>query len=272
MKKRIQLPPSSTEHIAAPKQTQHPLESQLDELQRDLQNLKTQLRQSQRLAALGTAAAKLAHEFNNVITPIVGYAKYALQSNDPELMAKALRTTLKQTETVSAMTERILGLAVEAPVAFRPVSVRDVAHDTIECLCRDLSQDGINVTVDVDPDIRVWADAKQIHQVFFNLLLNACDALQGRTGRIDFHAAATDQDFIRITVADTGCGIQPDRLPTIFDAFITTKSASGKNGKRGSGLGLTVCRDIIREHRGTITVQSRPDVGSTFTITLPAAG
>ncbi|MEE9294240.1 MAG: ATP-binding protein [Phycisphaerae bacterium] len=239
--------------------------------------MKQQLRQSQRLAALGTAAAMLAHEYNNVMTPIVGYATRALSSDDHEMMAKALRTTLKQAEVVLGMSERILGMAVEEPVAFKPVSVGAVVQDAHECLCRDLAKDGITFTVDIDEGITVWADAKQLQQVFFNLLLNARDALQDRTGRVTIRAKNTDDDTVEIAVTDTGCGISPEECDSVFDPFFTTKPTdsnpwvSGRDRKSGFGLGLALCRDIVHEHRGSISIQSRLNEGTTFTITLPSA-
>lgn len=250
--------------------TPHPVESALHKLQDDVTRLNGQVHRSQRLATLGTAAAMMAHEFNNMMTPILGYAKFALNSDDPVLMAKALRTTLKQAEAVSAMADRILGMAVDEPVAFSAVSVRDVVDDAIHALCRDLSKDGITVSVNIDHDVQVWADAKQLRQVFFNLLLNSRDALDGRTGQVTFAARATDNDTVKVTVSDTGCGIPADRLDVVFEAFFTTKTGSN-GGKRGTGLGLAICRDIIEEHRGSIRVENRPDQGATFTITLPAA-
>lgn len=247
------------------------LTERLSTLENDLTRLKQQIRRSQRLAALGTTAAMLAHEFNNLMTPVMGYARHALRDEDPAAMAKALRTTLTQTETALAITERILGMAVDEPVAFKSVRVSEIVENAVGCLCRDLSKDGVTLVADIDPEIRVWADAKQLQQVFFNLILNARDALSGRTGRVTIGAQATDDDTVEIRVQDNGCGIAPQDLETVFDGFVSTKRSSG-NGHGGAGLGLTVCRDIIEDHRGRITVQSDLGRGTCFTLTLPSAG
>lgn len=253
----------------------------LDVLQSDLSRLKQQVRQSQRLAALGTSAAMFAHEVNNMMTPIVGYAKFAINKGDPETMVKALQTTLTQADSLIAMAGRILGLVVDEPVSFKPVVVAQAVANANECQCRDLSKDGIALNLDIPEELKVWADAKQLQQVLFNLFLNARDALDGGRGTISVRAHATDEDTIVITVSDTGHGIKPEHLGSIFDSFFTTKSAdrvSGvqpgepvSNSKSGSGLGLAICRDIIEEHRGTITAQSEVGRGTTFTITLPSA-
>lgn len=253
----------------------------LDVLQSDLTRLKQQVRQSQRLAALGTSAAMFAHEVNNMMTPIVGYARFAINKGDPETMVKALETTLTQADTLIAMAGRILGLVVDEPVSFKPVVVAHAVANANECQCRDLSKDGIAFDVEIPEDLKVWADAKQLQQVLFNLLLNARDALDGGRGTISVRAHATDEDTIVIAVSDTGHGIKPEHLDSIFDSFFTTKGADRANGaqrresvsdgKTGSGLGLAICRDIIEEHRGTISAQSQVGRGTTFTITLPSA-
>ena len=185
-----------------------PLQQARDELAR----VKAQLHRTHRLASLGTAAAKLAHEFNNAMTPIVGYARYALESGDPELMAKALRTTIDQSDTVLGMAERILGMSVETPIVYQSVGLRGVVQGAVDGLYRDLSKDGITLKIDIDDAMTVRADAKQLKQVFFNLLLNARDALKIRRGRISVVAASTTGDTVEIRFADNGCGIDAEHL------------------------------------------------------------
>lgn len=233
--------------------------------------LRDQARQAQQLASLGTAAAMLAHEANNLMTPVVGYAQYALEHDDVELMKKALRMTLRQMGTLTAMANRILGLAVDEAKSFQSVAVRDCVEEAIACLCRDLSKDGITLHADIDPRLKVWADPKQLVQVLFNLLLNARQALGGRHGRITFEAAATDDERVAVRVRDTGCGIPADHLGLIFEPFFTTRKEPQPNGRRGAGLGLAICKDIVEEHRGTITVESTVGQGTTFTIMLPSS-
>ena len=257
------------------------VEARLDVLQSDLARLKQQIRQSQRLAALGTSAAMFAHEVNNMMTPIVGYARFAINKGDPETMTKALQTTLTQADTLIAMAGRILGLVVNEPVSFKPVVVAEAVANANGCLCRELSKDGITLNIEIPEGLKVWADAKQLQQVLFNLLLNARDALDSGNGTISVRAHDTDEDTIVIRVSDTGHGIKPEHLDLIFDNFFTTKRADCTNGvqpresagndKSGSGLGLSICRDIIEEHRGTITAESEVGQGTTFAITLPSA-
>lgn len=214
-----------------------------------------------------------AHEFNNMMTPVVGYARFALDSGDTQTMAKALRITLTQSESVLAMTERILGMAKDEPIAMTPTRLRGVIDDAINCLWRDLGKDGITNVVDVDESLMVRADARQLRQVFFNLFLNArdaLDALEGRKGRIKTSAIQV-HDRVEISISDNGCGMSTEMMSSIFDVFFTTKKPTDGRRRRGSGLGLAVCKDIITEHGGSISVKSRPNEGATFTITLRAA-
>lgn len=249
--------------------TEQRLHAQFEKLEKQFSLLKEQTRQAQKLASLGTAAAMLAHEFNNLMSPVVGYARYALDAGDGALMVKALEMTLKQTAIITAMSDRILGLAASEATAVTRVNVREAIAEAEACLCRDLSKDGIKLVNEVDAAVYVQADAKQLQQVLFNLLLNARQAIKHRNGRIKITATRAEDGLFAIEVVDNGCGIPSDRIDDIFDAFHTTKS--DRPDKSGLGLGLTLCRDIIEEHGGAIRVASEVDQGATFTFTLRAA-
>ena len=247
------------------------LQTQIQRLEQQFDKLRQQVRQTQQLASLGTAAAMLAHEYNNLMTPAVGYARYAMDSDDPELMKKALGMTLKQGSIVSAMAERILGLAVHEAQSFQAVGLRAVVAEAVACMARDPAKDGITLRIDIDRNLNVRADEKQLTQVFFNLLLNARQSIVGHNGRITVEAAPRDGESVVVRVRDTGCGIAPDILGSVFDPFVSTRKGGRDGRSKGSGLGLAICRDIVQEHRGTISVESEAGRGSTFTITLPVA-
>ena len=251
-------------------ETERQLQAQFSKLEEQFGRLKEQTRQCQKLASLGTAATMLAHEFNNLMTPVVGYAQYAIDSGDVELMIKALSMTLKQTGIVTAMSDRILGLAVNEAQSFQSVNVREAVDDAVACLCRDLSKDSITLETRVESNYQVWADPKQLQQVLFNLLINARQAISHRHGRIIVSARAIDDEQILLELRDNGAGIEAEDLNHIFDEFFSTKK--GQAGKSGIGLGLSLCREIVEEHRGTISAQSTVGEGTTFSITLPSAG
>ncbi len=238
--------------------------------------MRDELRQLHRLTVLGTAAATIAHEFNNLMTPIVGYAKYALDSGDVALMQKALRMTLKQTEIGTGMCDRILGLAAHDRDTPQVIKARELVDDSLACLCRDLSKDGITLRTKIDEDLAVRVNPAQLRQVLFNLLINARKAIGAKSGWITIRAERVDEKHLVLVVSDNGCGIPTEMLDTIFEPFVTRNKGNGKRngsvGRTGLGLGLAVCRDIVQENGGTIAVESEEGVGTTFTLTLPSAG
>jgi signal transduction histidine kinase len=262
--------PTNTQRRPAQKSSDA-VDARLKQLQEDLRRVKRQLRHAQRLASLGTTAALLAHETNNLLTPVLGYTTGAIEEKDPKLADKALQVTARQIELVMAMTNRVLGMAADEPVEFSEVLVAEVVDGALQCLCRDLRKDNITLTVDVPPDATVHGNAQQLQQIFFNLLVNARDALRERSGRIDITARPIDDGRIEIQFKDTGSGIAPEHLDHVFEDFFTTKNGSSNKRHCGSGLGLSVCRDIIKEHGGRIGVTSQPQHGTTFTIVLPSA-
>ncbi len=256
------------ETVKTTPQAERLVSDQLEKLQRDLQQLKLQLRHAQKLATLGTAAAMLAHEFNNIMTPIMGYAQFALNRKDPEMMVKALEITMTQAELARTMSQRILNMSADEPIAFGSVPLGDIIEGSSQALCRDLEKDGLQLKCDFEADIRVLADAKQLQLVFVNLFLNARDAMAERSGQITV-SANVDDDRVVIRFTDTGPGVPADVIDRIFDPFFSTKN--GQPGSGGSGLGLALCHEIIEEHRGSISVESTPGNGTTFVISLPSA-
>lgn len=239
------------------------------ELTAQFDQLRAQVRQAQQLSTLGRAAATMAHEFNNLLTPILGYAKAALDSDDTSLQRKALEVTVKNVDILTAMSGRVLAIGAAKQGQRESVSLRDVIKDAADSLCRDLSKDGIQFHVEVDESLCVLADPLQIQQVLFNLFLNAREAMApDHSGRLSVCAKRTG-DEVRIEVSNTGEHIPDDLLPHIFEPLQTSKPTNRNGHERCGGLGLTLCRDLIEENEGTISVTSTPEAGTVFTITLP---
>lgn len=246
-----------------------PIEDRFAQLSAQFDLLKAQVRQAQQLANLGTAAATLAHEVNNLLTPIRAYAEYALSSDDHELMRKALTVTNKHAHMVIAMSSRILEISAAKPQKTEPVAVRTVIEDALSSMCRDLSKDGIDLAVSVDESLTVQVDPLQLQQVLFNLFLNAREAMSAsHSGRLTLSAVRRD-DHVVIEIRNTGDPIPVDLLPHLFEPFQTSKSVQRERRRRCGGLGLALCRDLIEENRGTIHVTSDAERGTAFTITLP---
>jgi len=246
------------------------VEQQLHTLEAQIGDLRKQLREAQRLAALGTMAAMIAHEFNNLMTPVISYAQYALEKNDDGLMRRAVEKALQQAKRASQMCDRILGVATQQHLGPGPVQIKPLVEETVASLGRDLGKDNIQVRIEIPDDIRVRAHAGHLQQVLLNLILNARQAMLGRPGILTISAAPVGENQVAIKVKDTGCGIRPEDLDRIFEPFFTTRRHADRPDQRGIGLGLTVCKDLVEEDGGSIEVQSEVNKGTTFTITLPA--
>ncbi len=249
----------------------HPIEKQVGDLEGHFRSLQKQLWHAQRLASLGTMAAMVAHEYNNLMTPVVSFARYAVEQGDPALMHSALEKVLKQALRATQLSDRILNLAVDqdrGPVA---TSLRALVDESVECLGRDLAKDNISLTVEIAPDLQIHVNPGQIQQVFVNLIQNARQAMLGRKGRLTVTAERIG-DRIHVHVTDTGSGIRSEDMGRIFEPFFTTKSHADRPDKRGIGLGLAICRDIVTSHGGSIEVRSRLGHGTTFTLIFPAFG
>jgi signal transduction histidine kinase len=249
---------------------------QLAEAQQQLDFLRQQLTETQRLATIGTIAAVIAHEFNNLLTPIVSYSQYALTSAespqpDMELVRKALAKAFQSADKAGKICASLLGLARGQP-ALGPVRVQDLIDQTIMAMARDPQKDGIALRVQVEAGLAVQGDAVQIEQVLLNLLINARQAMLGRGGALTIKAARDEENNLaRVQIIDTGCGIPEKVMDKIFQPFFTTKGTVRSGEMRGTGLGLAICKEIVERHGGRIDVASQPGRGTTFTLLLPLA-
>jgi signal transduction histidine kinase len=255
--------------------SEHALTEQLARMQAQLDSLREQLTESQRLATIGTIAAVIAHEFNNLLTPIVSYSQYALASAESEkpdmdLIRKALSKSFQSSSKAGKICTSMLGLA-SGQSATGDVSVQKLVDETLAVLARDPKKDGIALRVQVQPDLVLDADPVQLEQVLLNLLINARQAMLGRGGSITIRAQRVDSDEIKIQVVDTGPGIPEKLIPKIFTPFFTTKGTTRRGEAKGTGLGLAICKEIVEHHKGRIEVESAVGTGTTFNIFLPAA-
>jgi two-component system NtrC family sensor kinase len=248
---------------------------QLAHLQAQLDLLHEQLTESQRLATIGTIAAVIAHEFNNLLTPIVSYSQYALASAssdkpDMELIKKALSKSFNSSEKAGKICSSMLGLA-RGESTFGVVQIQQLVDDTLMVLARDPQKDGIALRVQVQPNLVVNGDPVQLQQVLLNLLINARQAMLGRGGSLSVRAALVDDTSeLRLQVIDTGPGIPEKLIAKIFQPFFTTKGTARKGEAKGTGLGLAICKEIVEHHNGRIEVESVVGKGTTFNIYLPA--
>lgn len=233
-------------------------------------SLQSQLIQFQSLANIGAASCMIAHEINNLLTPLVSYAAMALEdSDDRPLVEKALDKTIRGCEQATKVMESMLALANGQNQDKENVRLTTLVEGVFDCLCRDFKKDGITVKINFPEALTIWAVPVQIQHVLMNLILNARNAILPRGGILTI-SAKENNDAIRIEVTDTGCGIEPANLKKIFEPFFTTKTNKKSPSEcSGSGLGLAFCKKIIEAHDGCISVESAPAQGTAFTISLP---
>ncbi len=241
--------------------------------------LERQLRQAQKLEALGTLAGGIAHDFNNILTAMVGYAEMTLDDVEPGSVAESnLQRVLAGGERAKRLIGQILTFSSESETERHPVEIGPVVEEAVTLLRAGLPP---SVTLRFRDDAgpgRVLADPTQIHQVVMNLGTNAAHALGHEGGEIEITLGETDVDpdlasrhpglqpgpHLRLAVSDTGRGMAPQVISRIFDPFFTTKQVG-----EGTGLGLAVVHGIVRAHGGTVIVHSTPGEGSTFHVLLP---
>jgi two-component system NtrC family sensor kinase len=248
--------------------------NELAHVQQQLAAVQEQVTETQRLATIGTIAAVIAHEFNNLLTPIVSYSQYALASAsgekpDMELIRKALDKSYQAASKAGRICNSMLGLA-RGESTVGEISVQKLIDETLLVLARDPQKDGIALRVQVQPDLVIKGDQVQLEQVLLNLLINARQAMIGKGGSL-WIKAATDESAaeLKIQVVDSGGGIPEKLMSKIFQPFFTTKGTVRSGETKGTGLGLAICKDIVERHGGRIEVQSEVGKGTTFSICLP---
>jgi signal transduction histidine kinase len=246
------------------------LHGRLKYLQKQNIDLKSQLDKLQHLANMGTVSHMIAHEINNLLTPLKNYAVLALNNiDDKALSEKALQKTVQNCERASNIMESMLALANGKTQEKTYTELIALIEDVFACLCRDFSKDGITVEIRVPKGLMLWAVPVQIQQVLMNLILNARRAMLPRGGVLTIEAVEKS-DVVEIEVADTGTGIEHVDLKRIFDPFFTTKNNKDMVSERSvTGLGLAFCKRIIDGHDGLISAESKSATGSKFKIILP---
>jgi signal transduction histidine kinase len=230
--------------------------------------MNVKLLQAERLAAVGQLAAGAAHEINNPLSIIYARAQLLEQKEDDPGRKKSLRQMLDQMERITAILTSLMDFARPARPAFAATDLAAVVERSLDLVAGGLERQGIELDLEVAPDLPlIRGDARQLEQVFLNLLINSEHAMEESGGRLAVRLSRADaQGFAQVVLADTGCGIAPENLPRIFDPFFTTKEEG-----RGTGLGLSTSYGIIQGHSGEIRVASEPDRGTEVTILLPLA-
>ena len=234
----------------------------------DSADLRDKLVHAEKMAAVGQLVAGVAHEVNNPLTAILGFADLLLENPElPETARKDLRVILQEAQRTKQIVQNLLSFARQMPPQRNAVQLNLILRRTIQLRSYDFNSHGVDIVEHLDeglPDI--IGDAHQLQQVFLNILNNAYDAVHevGRAARIEIMSTKAG-DAVEVSFCDNGYGISdPDR---IFDPFFTTKEVG-----KGTGLGLSICYGIVKEHGGEILCHNNADgQGATFIVRFPAA-
>ncbi|MGH9787519.1 MAG: two-component system sensor histidine kinase NtrB, partial [Candidatus Acidiferrales bacterium] len=223
--------------------------------------------QREKLAAVGQLVSGIAHELNNPLTAVTGYAQLLAGAPLPAEYAEKAERLRQEAERAGRIVSNLLLFARGGKAEKQLVRVEDALERSLSLRAYELKVENIEVVRDLPADLPpVQADLHQLEQVFLNILLNAEQAILSARdrGAITVRAAA-EGGRLRLRFSNDGPGIAPDLLPHIFDPFVTTKPAA-----EGTGLGLYISRTIVREHGGEIQAESGPAGGATFIVELPA--
>ena len=238
----------------------------------EIEALRRQVIALQRISSLGVLAGGVFHELNNALTPILNYAKLGLRNPDPAYRERALTQIVDAAQRAATITRGMLGLSRPGNgVNHRePIDLARLAEEVIRLIKKDMARHRVRLDMKTTGQPFARVNPAQIQQVLLNLLINARQAMpDGGTVRLLLGLDATGRRA-ELSVVDTGVGIAPQNLRRIFEPFYSTKNEPDDAGQGGTGLGLSVCRDIVEAHHGRLRAQSRLGQGSTFTLILPA--
>ena len=243
--------------------------------------LESQLQQSQKMETIGTLAGGIAHDLNNLLTPIVGYTEMVMEDCEEESKEyRRLSRVIKAAIRARDLVKQILTFSHQVEHQSKAINVKNIVKEVIDLLSSSLPP-SIELKAKIDEDnLYIQADATKIHQVLMNLCTNSAHAMADQSGKLTITVCKnyidTDQkailhldegEYVKISVSDTGCGMTEKTKSRIFEPFFTTKEIG-----EGTGLGLSVAHGIIHSHNGNIQVFSTADEGTTFDIYLPMVG
>jgi signal transduction histidine kinase len=247
-----------------------------EEIRRSYEQLRRSqdlLLRQEKLASLGRLAAGLAHEINNPLSSVAGFAE-ALQRraqsargrapDDRHEVSEYLTFIQEEVARAAAIVRRLLDFARQREPSFEEIDLASLARDTVAIFARQAAVANKRIVLDLAPDLPVVrADQQMLQQVILNLLTNALDAIEG-AGEVRITAQVFGE-HVELSVEDTGCGIPPEYLPKVLDPFFTTKEVG-----KGTGLGLAICLGIVEQHGGSIEVKSDSrGKGTTVVVRLP---
>lgn len=240
------------------------LEAKVEAKTKEIEAAQRRSFQQEKLAALGTLVAGVAHELNNKLVPLVAYSHMLNESVRSDEERRMVESMAAGADGAKTIVESLLRFARPEPVSLSVVNCNSVVQDVAAGLLQQRARPEVVVRTALSSEpALVWGDARQIEQVLVNLINNGYDAIEKR-GAIEI-ATRSRGRTVEVAVADSGQGIPDEHVSKIFDPFFTTKEVG-----RGTGLGLSLCYGMVRAHQGEIDVETRPG-RTVFTVRFPAA-
>jgi len=235
--------------------------------QTERRRLQDQLIQSEKMSAIGQLIAGVAHDLNNPLASVVGFADFLLEGRDvPSNLVEPIRVIQQEAERAASIVRNLLTFARKQDHARRATDLEPLLETTVTLLRTQMGSRRVEVILDVESNLPpIDADTGQIQQVFVNLINNASHAIEaaGRPGRVVIRARRW-RDGVAVEVSDDGPGMTAEVAAQVFDPFFTTKPEG-----QGTGLGLSICQGIVKEHGGRIQLSTSPGRGALFTVELP---
>ena len=237
--------------------------------------LESQLRQAQKMDALGTLAGGTAHEFNNMLVPMIGLTELVMEElPEGSLEQDNLGKVLEAGERARVLVKQILTFCRDQQRTLERIDLNAVTQDAVQLLKNTISK-SIDIEMSVpDAEVCIWADATEMHQIYMNLVTNAAHAIEGGNGKIEVGLAVIEtvvgagggdsKRYAQIRVRDNGCGMDEETKQRVFEPFFTTKPVG-----EGTGLGMSVIHAIITRAEGKVAISSEPGRGTEFEILYP---
>lgn len=233
----------------------------------EAKDIQTQLLQAEKSAALGRLVAGAAHELNNPLTAVLGFAQMLREEAEDESLQADLDSIIRGALRARRIVQDLLAFARQDSPVRSETDLNETVEEALDHVSNRARRSNVSVEVALGPALpAIWANAHQLKLVWDNILTNACQAMAPNRGGTLYVSSEHIGDVVRVTISDTGPGIPRDHLSRIFDPFFTTKGVG-----EGVGLGLSLCQGIIESHGGQIWVDSTEGKGATFVVDLPIA-
>ncbi|HSN84204.1 MAG TPA: ATP-binding protein [Polyangiales bacterium] len=238
----------------------------------EVRELEGQVIHAEKLATLGQLAAGIVHEINNPLTSISVYGEYLLgklsRGGADDSDVKRVERILRSADRILSFTRNLLAYARPSREEAQPVSINDVLEEAILFCEHVIREARVSIVRDYGPNLpQVSAVPGQLHQVFVNLITNACNAARSDGGQIRLSSRMSGRDRVEVRVQDDGVGIPSAEIDRVFEPFFSTR----RKGK-GTGLGLSIVKNLVEQHRGSIAIESELGHGTTVLVTLPCEG